>query len=577
MKRRMDGWADSPRVALVTAWLSVHPTIRLSAQCPDGSPPPCRVVTGPGRVPLDANALAVMPFRTSGASAEAAWLGEGMVDLLSVALDGFADWRTVHPRTVLARVSGPGPDLAAAAAAARAAGAGTMIVGSAIAVGPELRLHAEWYDAVRVTRLAAVDASGALERPGPVVDGIAVGLARERLRRHPVAGARAPQEYATTSPQALRVYVAAEREARRGEFRAAAESLQHPIALDSTFGLAYFRVYALSSFTGAPPGGGRFDLVRLIRAALQHAARLPQRQRDLLATVDLQQRGLVTEALRRADELSRRYPDDAEAAYVEGESYYHLGIFAGEPRERGLAAFERGVQLDPGLLENYNHAIELRSVLGDTAGAWVLLRQIRKQAPAYMVARAIELALRVGLHDEDPARVVREFGALDTDGYPGGSRSNQGVRSGGASHRHHPGRRRPRRGATAAGLLVVRHRPHDVPRRSRGAARPDRRAAGRHGDRDPGIPQLHRVMERRRPRAATAGGGGTGRGGAAGKVTGIPSLVPPLPPGRGGQGERYYDPPVSRCRSRCCVNIRSRNPPARKAPPSDAAGLRRAA
>ncbi len=402
------------RIIVTAIVLTASPADRLTAQCPDGAPPPCRVATGPPRVPLDANALAVMPFRTSGPSAEAAWLGEGMVDLLSVALDGFADWRTVHPRTVLARVAGPGPDLAAAAGAARAAGASAMVVGSAVAVGPQLRLHAELYDAVRVTRLAVVDASGALERPGPLVDSIAVGLAQERLRRHPVAGSRPPHEYATTSPQALRIYVAAEREARRGNFREAAESLQRAVALDSAFGLAYYRLYALSAFAGAPPGGGRFDLPRMVRAGLSRSAGLPQRQRDLLATIDLQQRGLVADALRRADELGRRYPDDAEAAYIEGESYYHLGAFVGEPQGRALAAFERGVQLDPGLLENYNHAIELRCIAGDSAAAFALLQRALAQAPAYGIARAIELTLRVGFRGEDPRRVLRTLGPIDT-------------------------------------------------------------------------------------------------------------------------------------------------------------------
>jgi tetratricopeptide (TPR) repeat protein len=374
------------------------------------------VATTPARIPLDSNALAVLPFRATGASTDVAWLGEGMVDLLSIALDGFAGWRTVHPRTVLARLgSGRATgDVAAAARTAREAGAATMVLGSAVAVGPQLRLHAELYDAVGLRRLAAVDASGSLASPGPVVDSVAVGLARERLGRSGLAGRRAPHEYATTSPQALRAYLAAEQLARGGQLVAAAESLQRAIAIDSAFGLAYYRLYVIASFGGAPPGAGRFALPRTIRAALQRGQHLPQRQRDLLATVDLQQRGLVADALRRADELGRRYPDDAEAAYAEGESYYHLGIFVGEPRERALAAYERGVQLDPGLLDNYNHAIELRAMLGDTAGAWALLHQALTVAPAYPIAQSLAVALRVGLRGEHPGDVLRDLGVRDS-------------------------------------------------------------------------------------------------------------------------------------------------------------------
>ena len=37
--------------------LSVSPSVRLSAQCPDGTPPPCRGARGPA-----ANTIAVLPF-----------------------------------------------------------------------------------------------------------------------------------------------------------------------------------------------------------------------------------------------------------------------------------------------------------------------------------------------------------------------------------------------------------------------------------------------------------------------------------------------------------------------------------
>jgi TolB-like protein len=401
------------RIAVLSAALTVHTTISLSAQCPNGSAPPCQE-TNTTQVQVDSNALAILPFRTSGPVAEIEWLREGMVDLLSVSLDGFAGWRTVQPRTILARVTMrvQSGDAATAARSARSSGAASMVLGSAVAVGPQLRLHAELYDAVRVTRLAVVDARGPLDRPGPVVDSIAVGLARERLRLHPALGGHSPHEYATASPLALRIYVVAERAARQGDFRSAAESLERVVTLDSSFGEAYSRLAVLLTFLGSP--GGRFNTVRMIRTSLLHANGLPQRQRDLLEALDLQQRGLLTEALRRGDDLGRRYPDDAEAAYVEGESYYHFGIFLGESRARGLAAFARGVQLDPGLLDNYNHAIELRCVLGDSVGAWALLHRALAGAPSYLVARALKLALLVGLQHVDPVQAMGDLGTIDT-------------------------------------------------------------------------------------------------------------------------------------------------------------------
>ncbi len=401
------------RAVVLVLQLGVLASWRLFGQCPDGSSPPCRAPVTLARIPIDSNTLAVLPFRTTGPANDIAWLSEGMVDLLSVSLDGFAGWRTVHPRTVLAR-TGTMPsanDVTASGRAARSAGAATMVLGSAVAVGPELRLHADLYDAVGLRRLAAVDAIGTLGRPGPVVDSVAVGLARGRLRQRPVAGHRPSNEYATTSPQSLRAYLSAEQLARRGLLQAAADSLLRAIALDSTFGLAYYRLWVVTTFGANPP---RWTPRSIIREGLRHSATLPQRQRDLLAALDAQYRGLITEALRQADELRRRYPDDAEAAYVEGEAYYHLGLFAGEPRARAVAAFERGIRLDPDLPDNYNHAIELRTADGDTVAAWALLRQLLERSPSYVVGRALEVALRVGLREVEPVSALSQPGTLDT-------------------------------------------------------------------------------------------------------------------------------------------------------------------
>ena len=403
------------RLLAIVAFLTVGPTVRPSAaQCPDGSAPPCATSRpAPVRIPIDSNALAVLPFRTTGPTNDVAWLGEGMVDLLSVSLDGFAGWRTVHPRTVLARAQAAPAlgDIATAARAARSAGAATMVLGSAVAVGPQLRLHAELYDAVALRRIAGVDATGALALPGPVVDSVAVGLARGRLQQGHMAGRRTSNEYATTSPLALRAYLSAEQLARRGLLQPAADSLLRAIALDSTFGLAYYRLWVVTTFGASLP---RWTTSSIIQEGLRHAATLPQRQRDLLTAMETQYRGLITEALRQADELRRRYPDDAEAAYVEGEAYYHLGLFAGEPRARAVAAFERGVRLDPDLPENYNHAIELRTADGDTAAAWALLRQLMERSPSFVVGRALQVALRVGLRGQDPVSAFSPLNTVDT-------------------------------------------------------------------------------------------------------------------------------------------------------------------
>jgi len=376
------------------------------AQCPDGSPPPCRSGLARGHVTIDSDAVAILPFRVRGPPGEVEWLREGIVDWLNIALDGLAGWRVVHPRTLLLRAPARAElmDIPAASRTAREVGAASLIVGSAFASGTQLRLHAELYDAVATRRLATVEARAPTADPAPGVDSLAVGLARQRLLSHRPTTRRSVEEYATTSPQALRAYLASEHLARQGAWQAAADSLLTAIGYDSTFGLAYYRLYIAGTFGAVPRG---WQSPEIIRAALRHLDRLPQRQRDLLLTVHAQQSGIRTEAIRRADDLGRRYPDDAEAAYIQGESYFHFGLASGERPDEALEPFERALDRDPSLVEPYNHAIELRCLVGDTARAWRLMTRLVKVAPEFFIGRALNLAMRAGLRGEDPANLSR--------------------------------------------------------------------------------------------------------------------------------------------------------------------------
>jgi tetratricopeptide (TPR) repeat protein len=325
-----------------------------------------------------------------------------MVDLLNIALDGVAEWRVIHPRSSV-RNPGAVRDVAQAARAARDMGASTMILGQAIAVGGELRLRAELYDAVRGVRLSAVVAQGRLSEPGPAVDSLALGLARQRLLVRPGAVRRSLEDYSTSSVPALQAYLAAERLARRGAWRAAADTLWRAVAYDSTFGLAYYALYRAAFYGDAPNAG---DQVDLIRRGMQYVHRLPPRQRDLFLQMDAFHQGRRAESLRRADELGQRYPDDAEAALQEGEAYFHNGLLVGEPPQRALEAFQRALRLDPGLLGPHQHVIELAVMIGDTALAWETFRRTPPSTPRFDVYHAVEFALRAALRGEDPATLA---------------------------------------------------------------------------------------------------------------------------------------------------------------------------
>jgi len=386
----------------------------LVAQCPDGTPPPCR--TAARAVRVDADAVAILPFRVAGPP-EAQYLREGMVDLLNVGLDGFAGWRVLQPRAFLRTVAGSERAIEPAEGArlAREAGAASFVLGSLTVAGSEVVGQAALYESARGTSLTSVRVRGSSAQPAAVADSIAAGLARYRATRQPGVVRRPTSDYTTSSPTALLAYLVSEQLTRKGRWAEAIDSLTSAIAHDSTFGLAYYGLLRAISWGTATPiirvswGSTSSTLTTdiVFAAAARHRDRAPQRQRRLLDALAMTNR---VDQLRTMDELSRSYPDDADIALESGDSFFHQGLQMGESPRVALGRLERAIVLDPGAPEPYLHVIELQSMLGDTAAAWRTLQRLREVAPGWSATPALELGLRA-MRGEDPATLP----AADSD------------------------------------------------------------------------------------------------------------------------------------------------------------------
>ena len=389
------------RSAGMTGFVILLSWAPLAAQCPDGTPPPCnRPAPVTARVALDSNLIAVFPFRVVGSSQDAGALREGAMDLLALALDEQAGLRVVPSRTLLARARNftDASPVSDAATISRGLGAGTMILGSAIVVGTQVRARAELHDVARNRSIASVEAHGLASDPAPVIDSLAASLARYRLT-NTGATRRLLQEVASTSPAAIRAYFVGESLGRRGRWREATDSLLAAIRIDSTFGLAYYRLSVAFRYGGSATSGP--SIADPAAAALRFQDHLPRRQRLLLASVLATQHGVLREALGAADAVATAYPDDPEAAFEQGEAYWHVGMALGEPITPALQAYARALALDSTLIEPYNHAAELLYATGDSAGAMRLAARALALAPDGAVQRGTMLALQV-IRGESP-------------------------------------------------------------------------------------------------------------------------------------------------------------------------------
>lgn len=288
--------------------------------------------------------IAVFPFTVRG-SPESAYLGEGIVDLLSADLDGLGELRIVDSRAVLSRRR-PGGRLRDPRDFRRAAaelGAGSYVVGDIVEAGGRLRISARVYMVGRSDKtpvLAMVE--GDPERLFELVDSLAGQLIAGRIdvSGRDFAGLAA---ITTSSLPALKAYLTGEAALRAGRHPAALEAFQEATRLDTTFALAYYGVARAAAWWRGNPSVA----YGASRRAYRHRDRVGWRARRLIEVLDarVHHRYAETEHLYR--EILARYPNQFEAWLGLGGTLFHSGIFLGRSWDEARVAYQHATAVDP--------------------------------------------------------------------------------------------------------------------------------------------------------------------------------------------------------------------------------------
>ncbi|HET8650456.1 MAG TPA: serine/threonine-protein kinase, partial [Gemmatimonadales bacterium] len=303
----------------------------------------------------DATTIAVLPFTVRSAGLEV-WR-EGMVDLLSMGIDGAAGIRTVDSRTLLATWrqemgSSSTADLTRSLAVARRTHARYALLGSVIGASSRIRLSATVYDAVNARSVGSVQVDGPADSLLPLIDRLGVqtlGLIFATDPSHvPTVNLAA---ITTSSLTALKAYLDGEEHYRRSEFTAAAAAWESAVQADSLFALAYLGLAdAYAWYTYGP-----FE--RNLRQARRLAARLPQRER---IKVQMRWARYIHDpnALATIRQVVRTYPDAADAWYELGEVYFHDAAGMLDP-DLAEYAFRKSVELQPMMAPYRAHLLDL--------------------------------------------------------------------------------------------------------------------------------------------------------------------------------------------------------------------------
>jgi len=328
--------------------------IRARRQVPDS---PATLGADPPAVPVAPTRIVVSPFSVHGAI-EHAYLADGMVQLLSTALDGADGFTAVDPRALLQYQARAGVGPAGGEALARHFGAAFYVAGSVVSAGGRLLVAAVLHTAAGEVVARAETRQGSESDLFEMVDDLVRQLLAGRSTR-PVERLARLAALTTNSLPALKTWLAGERAFRLGKYFEAIDAFRHAGALDESFALAHYRLASVLAASA---------LIVAAREATdrawRHRERLSGRDRLLLEAQHAWLWGRSAEAERAYGTLVALHPGDAEAWFLLGDVIYHRRPFQGGSSTEARDAFERALELDPAQLPSLLHLVRIDALEG---------------------------------------------------------------------------------------------------------------------------------------------------------------------------------------------------------------------
>ncbi len=345
------------------------------AQCPDGTPAPCKSSARPNpavRRPnpaLNSRAWIVVPFGNVMKAQDLDWLRDASVNLLSMDLSRWTDIQVVPDK----RVGDLMREMPASAATltlndglnlARRAGAGMLVMGDFFRLGKGARIVANVFDVRTGTKVRSAT------REAGETDSLLTAftpLARGLLNVPPPPDARMG-DLGTSSIDAYQEFLLGDRALVRFDLETATKHLRRAIELDSTFALAHLQLsYAL--VWGEQSNAVNETKLHAL-AAQRLGSKLPPRERALIAG----QVAMVAADYGRACEvfapLVARDSTDVEALYMLGDCSYHDSMIRLLPADSTRGTFRsswnsavrvltRVLELDPNYHQAFEHILDI--------------------------------------------------------------------------------------------------------------------------------------------------------------------------------------------------------------------------
>lgn len=309
------------------------------------------------------SAVAVLPFTVRG-DAEYAYLGEGMVTLLSSKLGGGATVRIADERAVVSlarREPGASTEPGRASDVARRLNAGSFVMGEVVGVDGRLRVEAVAYRVGSTAPVARASVEGAPSALFQLVDSLA-GTLLEGMSDQADRRLTRPASGTAPSLAAMKAYLEGEQLFRQGRSQAAFDAFSRAAAVDTAF--------ALASYWASVAGWWAEEsdtIIAYADQALRHGSQVPERDRLLLVAWDTLLSGDAREAERIYRAVLGVEPDNVAAWFQLGEVLFHYATRRGTPITDSRIAFERVLAYEPNEPGALMHLARIAAAEGELA------------------------------------------------------------------------------------------------------------------------------------------------------------------------------------------------------------------
>ena len=278
----------------------------------------------PATPPPSESMVAVLPPAISTPDSALSHLARDLAFTLAPNLTGAGDIRAVDPDAVVARLgnravarSRPG-DLQLG----RSLGAGRVVRGSLVRVGREVRWDLDLLSTESGDLVAQATTTALPESLRAFTDTATRSLLRQIWLRGQPPSPSLDAAVKTRSMPALKAFLTGEGRIEKGDWAGGAQAYNDAVAADSSFWLAYWRLWFSNAW-------GQADVDTTLFAAVRaHRAELPDRERLLIESCTCVADSLQT-AIRLAQQVTTRFPDDWFAWLFLGDYLVHTGPVLG--------------------------------------------------------------------------------------------------------------------------------------------------------------------------------------------------------------------------------------------------------